>query len=506
MNRVSKAILIGLAGLVVIAVLLLLGINLYVQSPGTQARIQKELGKALKLPLVITNSSVTPWSDLRINGITVPSGDGKFFEATSFSARYRLLPILRKRLVIYDMRMESPKVVWNQNADGKWVLPALAEAPKNVAKKKKEPSKDDDFEVTLDGFQISNGSVELIDNAHKRVALFSNVSMRYTTLTAERVEGHLTIGHANYADGLFLENLRSTFEYANGQLKLPALEARWGGGSVAGSLTLSQEKRDSPFAAQLKFDSVDAARVSTDAGWKPGQIAGLLQGTLEAHGNSREIKKAEGKGSLALSNGHFRHLELFQMIGQVLQLEELANLQLKNASAEFRIGQQKAHVDSFLLEAPDLRLSAEGAIRFDGKVALDARLAINESLSNKLPRFLRESFSDPDPSGLPAIAFKISGKTDHPKTDLAEKLVGKKLGDQFENLVSGLFGTKKKNDEEKEEEKKKDDKKKDEKKKKKKKEEQEAKEAKEAPSGDAPEAGASPVLDVPGVPDSTVRP
>src|SRR4029453_1264898 len=102
-------------------------------SPGTQARIQAELSRALRLPLIITNTSVTPWSDFRINGITVPAEQGNFLEASSFSARYRLLPLLRKRLVIYEMRMENPKVVWTQNEEGKWVLPTLAKAPMRAA-------------------------------------------------------------------------------------------------------------------------------------------------------------------------------------------------------------------------------------------------------------------------------------------------------------------------------------------------------------------------------------
>ncbi len=93
-KKVSKAILITLAIVLALGTALLVGLNLYVQSPGTQARIQTELSKALRLPLQLTNTSVTPWSDLRITGITIPSGGANFLEAASFTARYRLLPLL----------------------------------------------------------------------------------------------------------------------------------------------------------------------------------------------------------------------------------------------------------------------------------------------------------------------------------------------------------------------------------------------------------------------------
>ena len=54
MKKVSKAILIGLAIVLALVVVLIVGLNLYVQSPGAQARIQEELSKMLRLPLKIT--------------------------------------------------------------------------------------------------------------------------------------------------------------------------------------------------------------------------------------------------------------------------------------------------------------------------------------------------------------------------------------------------------------------------------------------------------------------
>ncbi|MDB6154469.1 MAG: hypothetical protein JWL90_2922 [Chthoniobacteraceae bacterium] len=499
MNRISKAILIALAGLAAIVVVLIIAINLYVQSPGTQARIQEELSKALKLPLTITNSSLSPWSDLRINGITIPSSSGdNFLEASSFSARYRLLPFLRRQLVIYEMQIESPRIVWTQNAAGKWVLPTLAKAPANAAEKKTEKetrppkAKKEGVEVSLNGFKVHNGTVELFDLEKKRVALLNDVEMDYSMMTSERIEGTITVGKLNYGDRFFFENVRSPFTYAGGELTLPELHALVAGGSLGGNFNLKTQEKASPFIAGVKFEKVDAARLSSEAGWAPGQAAGILAGSMDVHGSSRQIARAEGKGQISLANGQFRQLEFFQTIGQILQIEELANLRLNRADADFHIGSEKAYVDSFLLEAFDLKLTAQGVIRFDGKVILDARLAVNETLANKLPNIVRNTLSETDSDGLPVVPFKISGKVDRPKTDLAEKMIGKKLGDQFENVISSIFGGKKRPD----------DKKPDDKKKKKKKD---AKLLEAPPAGtefaDPPSAAApSPPLQPPGPP------
>lgn len=467
MKPLSKAILIGVASLIGLAVVLLLALNLYVQSPGTQARIQRELSEALKLPLVITNTTITPWSDLRINGISVPAENGNFLEATSFTARYKLLPLLGKRLVIYDMRFENPHVHWVQNEKGKWVMPRLAKAPREAAEpterktEKKAKSARRDFEIVLDGFKIQHGSIEFIDKEGKRIALFSDVDLDYTVISEEQLAGVARIGGINYADALFFENVRSPFAYAAAEFGLPRIEGTLGGGPVTGSFQLRPEEPKSPFDARLEFSNVDLAQITTAAGWASGRASGALAGTVALRGPSRQIEKGEGEGHLTLTNGVLRQMDLLQTLGEVLQLDELIQLRLKNATADFHLAGEKIHIDQLLLESPDLKLTAAGTARFNRKLDLDARLSVDEATLKRRAAFVRNLFASTDENGQHAIDFKIAGTVDRPTTDLAEKLLGKTLGDQFENVVSRLFGLgKKKDDEKKKEEKEKKKKKK----------------------------------------------
>ena len=72
MQRFTRIILIVLGGLSLVAAVLLLGMNLYVQSQGTQARIRQELSRRIGMPLQIQRTSVTPWGGLKLSGITIP--------------------------------------------------------------------------------------------------------------------------------------------------------------------------------------------------------------------------------------------------------------------------------------------------------------------------------------------------------------------------------------------------------------------------------------------------
>ena len=78
-----------------------------------------------------------------------------------------------------------------------------------------------------------------------------------------------------------------------------------------------------------------------------------------------------------------------------------------------------------------------------------------QSTFKTLPDFAGDNFTKRD-DGFHVLEFKISGKTNAPKTDLAEKLIGGSVKDKVEDLLGGLFGTKTKDKDEKKKDKDKD--------------------------------------------------
>src|SRR5207248_8932765 len=119
---------IGWLFLVVVAIFLvsLLGANLYVQSQATQERIQQELSQRLAMPLHIQRISVTPWGGLQLSGITIRQRDVTtlFLQASSLSLRVRLRSIFRRPLIIKEVALIEPHVIWTQNESGKWRVPS----------------------------------------------------------------------------------------------------------------------------------------------------------------------------------------------------------------------------------------------------------------------------------------------------------------------------------------------------------------------------------------------
>src|SRR5216110_1479860 len=128
MRKLRRLVVIALGALIGLGAVVLLGVNLYVQSQGAQAKIQQELTRSLGVPLKIRSMSVTPWGGLELSGITIPQivsvGPKNFLQARTFRLRVRFLSLFSRRLVIKEVSLINPNVVWLQDAQGKWKLPS----------------------------------------------------------------------------------------------------------------------------------------------------------------------------------------------------------------------------------------------------------------------------------------------------------------------------------------------------------------------------------------------
>ena len=132
-KKMSRILLIALGAVLGVAVLILIGANMYVQSKAMQARIQQELSERLDAPIQVKRISVTPWAGLKLSGITIPQTQpgvpSDFLTAKTFRLRIRFSSLFAQRLVIKDVSLINPDVVWAQNAEGKWRLPSRPPPP-----------------------------------------------------------------------------------------------------------------------------------------------------------------------------------------------------------------------------------------------------------------------------------------------------------------------------------------------------------------------------------------
>jgi type II secretion system protein N len=470
---------IGLLALVVI------GLNLYVQSLGTQARIQQELSQRLGAPVRIKAVSVTPWGGLSLSGISIASeptgGATDFLTAKSFELHAGIISLFAGSLVIKKVSLVSPKIVWPQNEDGKWRLPGARKSSKSVpdssaptespapsplaepsasaaavvAATPPEPAGPAPVESSpvsplrpktatvlvpdVRRAAIDDGDFRFLDRSGSLVAAFEGVELRATVQNLNSLRGSATIAKMSARDRFFLEKLRSPIRYDPQGLELPKISAHAAGGEMSGAFHMEPQSKDSPFQVSVKFRDVQADQLVSDAGGSPGMIKGKLEGNFEASGSASDTSALSGTGDIVLHDGQLQQYSILVALGQVLQIEELTQLHLEQAEAKYHITPGLVTIDELILRSPNIRLSATGTVTFNGKLHLASQLAINEKVRSQLFKPIRQNFQPTAEAGYSAVDFQVSGTLDRPKTNLVDRIVGRDLKD----LVSGFLGGKK---------------------------------------------------------------
>jgi len=271
-QKFARFILVSIAGLSILGAVVFLALNLYVQSEGTQARIQQELRQRFGATLTIGRISVTPWSGLKLSGITMAQGAngangaaGNFLEAENFGLRIAFFSVFSRRLVIKEVSLVGPKVVWPQNADGKWRLPDLrgersesnaaptiaepenlpSEEPRTgkpatetpAAQTKTTPSAQIGRKTKAEGTFISeihkvsltDGNFRFLGRANDLVANFEGVGFRAAISNALALKGNARVARVSLRDRFFLQQLRSPLRYDANGLDLSQISAQVSG-------------------------------------------------------------------------------------------------------------------------------------------------------------------------------------------------------------------------------------------------------------------------------------
>jgi len=461
-RKLAKVFLIVFGLLLALAAIGVLGINLYVQSAGTQSRIEREISAALGTPVHMTGSSLTPWGGLKISGVTVPQpdGNGNFLEASSFAAFFEFLPLMRKQIIVDQVNIDTPKVVWIQNESGKWRMPAENEekAPREKPVRETEHTeklhekKSAPFSVTVKKFRLDHGAFVFLDQKQRHVIAFDDVQVDCPSISGGNTEGSAKSDKVVVREELFLQNVSAPFSFTDGELSLHDVSAQIADGKLDGACTLQTAERHSPFTVDVHFDGINVDRLLTEAGQLPGVATGALNGWVNLYGHAGEPESIAGSGHISLVGGTVRY-GLFQMLGSALQINDLVLLNIQQAHADFRASDSRVHVDDLLLQTQNLKVAAHGDITFDGKMQLDARLTINQRIHRQLPGFIKSNFQQGEDSDTRYIDFVVDGTVGKPHTDLWDRVGGAKIQKEVTGIFQSIFGGKRKPEEKKKEKK-----------------------------------------------------
>jgi hypothetical protein len=483
-QKLRRLAVIALGALIGLGAVGLLGVNLYVQSQGAQGKIQQELTRSLGVPLKIRSMSVTPWGGLELSGITIPQsvsvGPKDFLKARTFRLRVRFLSLFSRRLVIKEVSLVAPRVVWPQNKEGKWRLPnaraareetvSTNEAPAIPQAKAgtafvqtnttaavtnsatvpslpkvtvKDASLGDESKLAVAPevrrVTVKDGDFTFLDQTGKLIASFMGVDFRTNIRSAQALRGDAKVTRVSLQDRFFLDQLRSPIRYEPDVLELSKISARVAQGEVNGYFAMQPETEDSPFTTSVNFHDVLADELVENAGGAKGMVKGKLQGSFQASGKIGDPEALVGQGEISLRDGRVQQYRLLVLLGQILQIEELQELHLEQAEAKYHLRPGLVTIDELVLRSPNIRLSSSGTVALDGALQLNSQLAINDRIRGQLFKAIRDNFHRIDDPGYSAIEFQVGGTVERPSTNLVEQVVGRDIS----SMLNSFFGGKK---------------------------------------------------------------
>lgn len=450
MKKVSKAILIALGVIVVVGAVLVLCVNLYIQSAGTQARIRRGLSKALHAPVKITRTSFMPWYGIKLSGIRtgepVSPGRGKPLEIKEISAHVKLLKLIQHKVVIKELSIDGAKLTWNQTADGKWRLPQAVPTPvpqpapgtetvpqpesQGPSQPEQQPAPEQaptPPQVTINHFRLRDASFDFFDSRNKHIASVVGINVQSPYPSKGAVNGTASIERVMIQNLLLIEQWRTVFTYSPSRISFFDAHSFIAGGSLTGSLNISMAAPNSPFDLDVKFSDIDVDRLITGAGVSVVQASGSLGGFLKLQGDLHSSDSAVGNGRFVITNGHVAQWELFRTLGQMLRTDKLQEINLQDAFIDYHIAAGKVFVDQLLLRSSDVSLSGQGIVVINGgELFLKSRFTIGYGIARQIPDFLLDSFAADPVSKARYIDFDVTGTLGSPKTNLL-KLIGKNL-------------------------------------------------------------------------------
>lgn len=449
MPKFAKTILIALSGVVVLFAVGLMGVNLYLQSDGVQERIHSAVSRSLGAEIQIGRTSLTPWGGFTLGDVSMPDPEnpGKnLLEAQALRIRFRWLPLLSGKVVVSEARLEKPTLVARQTADKRWVVmvppPPSPEIPLSVQRSDSSPS-GPTFTVRVERVAVSGGRALFINSRGLPVLEIDGADMEADLTEDYRSNGKFLIGLIRSPGGIRPENLGGTFQWDGSVLQAPSITGSLAGGEIAASYFLESgiSGSDPRFSLSAQVHGVELEELARQGGAPSDGTRGTLKGSLKLEGDPLDASVLSGNARIELLTARLRPVDFLVQIGQVFGIEELQMLELEEAFSDLTVRGNQVSVDGIVLRSENLVLSGEGTAELDGSIDLQASLMINKKLQRQLKAALsRSDFKQSEDPEYKQLDFEVTNTLSHPKTDLLDKLVGVRIGQDVGGLLKNLFG------------------------------------------------------------------
>ncbi len=390
------------------------------------------------------NVSIFRGIDLRDVTLGNPQGfAGELLAARSFALHYRLWPLLRKRVEVETLALDSPVITLVKNDAGDWNYDKLGGSEKPTATKR-PPGASPAAASGRSGSRSLDLAVDRIEMRHATLLIRKQTGQELLRVTDADFSAHVkmssdkltgsgsaSLAEAVAAGSLFVRQVVAPVRIEGHTVKLAPLSGTIAGGEIAGDAALIGSK----YVVNLQVKDADVVRLIQEAGVaKKVFSSGKLQLTTALAGTGG-LETIVGDGRAEITGGQLVDIPVLTLVGALLQVPVLQNLKFDECRLEYTISNNVMQTPVVSLKAPQAQITGQGSVALeDDSLNHTMTLALAKETLEHAPKEVQRLFQQRQ-DGWYTIEFKVWGPYDKPKTDLDKRLL-KGVGEQL--LEKGL--------------------------------------------------------------------
>ena len=438
--KALKVILIAVTVLITVAIIFtgvgLYLANRYVQSPAFKAQVLATANQELGSDVRIDELHASLFSGVTLRGVTIGNPKdfpGNLLTADAFVLRYRLLPLLRRRVEIEQLSLDKPVVTLSQNDRGKWnyekigakeseaAPPGPTPPPRTVRAAK--PQAATLLDIVLSKLAITRGAVSLVSEKNKLLMRTEGIDFSSSVSFADGKlagAGKTSFDRVNVADALFVQQLAAPVAIAADRIKLVPLSGKIADGVVTGEVAL-QLMPEFKYMVNLQVKDSDMAKLLAEARTKQVMTGRLgVTASLEGTGGLPTI---DGHGRVEIKDGQLMEIPVLNLLASLLQIEVLRNLRFSECVLEFSITNNMMQTPVIRLTSPQVQIAGKGSVSLDDySLNHDMTISFAKGTLDRVPEVIRSLFTQRQDGSL-ALDFRVWGPYNAPKTDLQNRLI-----------------------------------------------------------------------------------
>jgi hypothetical protein len=435
--------------LIIVAVIVLLAgimigigiayVNHLVKTPEFKQMVLKAARDAVGADVKIEQIDVSVFSGVELKGVAISNPEGfagQLLTANAFVLRYRLLPLLTRRLEIQQLTLQKPVITLSRNEKSEWnyerlggkttsTQPVEPTGTQRVGPAKSAKVHRANVDISFSHVNLADGEVVMLGEKNKALCRFQNIDIATSVDYARgqlRGAGKAGIQTLAVADSLFLRRITAPVAITPGEIKLAPLTGKVANGDATGDLSL-QLTGTAQYRLNLQIANADVDVMQQEAGVTHHAInGGKLRGNAAITGTGG-LPTIVGGGKLEIIGGKLAQLPLQELIATLLQVPELREVAFDQCVMEFSISNNVMFTPVIRLTSSQVQISGNGQVALDDySLNHTLTLALAKGMLDRMPKEIRANFIE-RPDGFLAIEFRVWGPYASPKTDLQQRVL-----------------------------------------------------------------------------------